>query len=140
MLYRAKNGSNIQAFFDRISGSNNLLILISIFDHKIIGGFINVPVVNQGIVNDPNAIIFSVSDRRCFKATNPKCIEIATNGYIIKFGRDLMILDDCLKQEEGNECNWPSSFQSDDKLKNSASWLAGHKNFDIEELEVFQVV
>jgi hypothetical protein len=139
LVFRAEGGrKNLPSFLNAVKHLNNLLFLIHIWEYnKIIGAFVSVPIEGEGMISDPNAYLFSVTNCRRFSCKHPKCIEIG-NGNLVKFSRDLVIKDDCLDEE--SECEWPTMFEGDPSIKNPREWLAGHRLFQIANLEVYQLI
>ena len=138
MFRASKSQNNFPAFLKAVAHTENLLFLIHIWESdKIIGAYVSTPIEGEGIISDPNAYIFSVTGCRKFPCKHTKCIEVG-NGNLIKFGRDLAIRTNCLDEE--SDCEWPTMFEGDASLKNPSQWLAGDRHFQIENLEVYQLV
>lgn len=60
---------------------------------------------------------------------------MASKGYLITFGNDLMLASDCISEE--SYCEWPLSYESRPDCCND--WLAGDFEFLVEHIEVYEI-
>lgn len=128
-------------------GKGNLLSFIKAESGRVFGGYHSEPLPKncvEGEIKDPTAFIYSVSDSQKFELQNGKASEAFKydSYYGPTFGK---IWSDIYVSQNFKGChaNFGHSYQLPKgkiyNSENTKSYLAGTENFNVSELEVYQL-
>jgi len=141
LLYRgSRDGYSNQALANKLGNIKPTLVLVEAKTNKRFGGFTDQDwIMNETWKASSQSFIFSISDREKYpiKLSNKQHAIHASQNYLMIFGAG----QDLSLQVNGNTNTNSSSYFGttyDNKGKPSDS-LAGSLNFQIKELEVYQV-
>ena len=144
LLYRAtRDGDNLLSFNNKCANKGPTISLIQTKKGRRFGGFSNAEwkaVKANQLIKDNTAFLFSLDNMEKYNILKPKlAIRCYRSLYFLSYGNngdyDGISLEDNFKENKGIEnhssrvYNVPSDF-----------CLSGGKKFDVEEVEVFQIL
>ena len=131
----SEDGVNSKDFHNKCDRKGATLILIETTKGYKFGGYTPLNWDNTGFKTDDDTFIFSINNMEKINKIEKNKDDYSINGNINRgpiFGNgDIVIMDDMKKGKF--ICNEISSFLTDLKLSN------GEKDFEVKEIEVFQV-
>jgi len=96
--------------------------------------------------SDDKAFLFSLTHNEQYSVVQPQYAVVANPIYLCSFGcnpHDICIYDNC-NTVTTNYASFPGSYQCAQfgsiKTNESTAYLAGHENFKVEEIEVYQII
>ena len=141
LLYRAsEDGDDLDSFYNKCGNKGPTISLIKTKKGRKFGGFSSVDwVKNDGkYINyrDNTAFLFSLDNMKKYDILKPEySITCYSHSYILAYGNNADYHGIYLKNLKGFE-------DHSNKVYNVSSdfCLSGEKNFDAEEIEVFQII
>ncbi|KAL4493622.1 hypothetical protein ABPG72_004115 [Tetrahymena utriculariae] len=145
LIFRASRDKlTKQTFDEKVCGVYPSVVFIKSWDHfKIFGAYLSVPWSNeQGYQQDENAFLFSISHNVKIPVKNSESALYQGEEHIFSFGTSDLSVFENGDQDENNKSEYPEDYQEIKIEKNIPlnSLLAGNKNFQIDELEVFKII
>jgi len=143
LLYRgSRDGYSYQNFIDKVGSGKLTLTLIEATTNKRFGGFTDQDWTHIGDYRSSSkSFIFSISDREKYpiKQSDQSHAIVASSSYLPTFGNsahDIHLVPNG-NANQSSSSNLGTTY--DIKGKASGNSLAGTKNFQIKEVEVYQV-
>jgi len=144
LLYRAtEDGDSSKSFFNKCGNKGATISLIKTKKNRIFGGFTNAEWTDKkGSIKlyDKTAFLFSLDTMEKFKILKPELsIGCIPNECLLIYGNNcdgagLYIYDNCFKNG-GNENHETKVYDMP-----SDYYLTGENKFEIEEIEVYQII
>jgi len=140
-LYRgSRDGFTTTAFHKNVGSVKPTITLVESNLKKIFGGFTDQNwEVTSNYKQTTNAFLFSVTDKEKYnlKSSGSSQATFSNANYLPTFGggHDFHLSQNG-NQNSTNYCNFGHSYETNGKVKED---LAGAYNFQIKDLEVFQV-
>ena len=140
LIYKAKiDGDRAINFHNKVDGKGPLVILVKTSKNNIIGGYTSkVWSSSNEYMEDSDAFLFSITNKKTYKVLNPKyaCLHLENSGPCFGNNLELKIFDNCFKTENG--INYQSiAYNIDNKN------LIGEKKFSyfkVIDYEVYQII
>ncbi|EAR85186.2 hypothetical protein TTHERM_00486370 (macronuclear) [Tetrahymena thermophila SB210] len=145
LIYRASRDKlTKQTFDEKVCGVFPSVVFIKSWEYfKIFGAYLSVPwSIEQGYQQDENAFLFSISENVKIPVKNSESALYQGEEHIFSFGTSDLSIFENGDQDENNKSEYPGDYQEIKIQQNIPlnSLLAGNKNFQIDELEVFKII
>ena len=141
LLYRATiDGDNAEKFHNKVDNINSTLTMIKTKKGLRFGVFLKIAFGNENIIKDNKCFVFSLDLKKIYNS-NPGNTNInnGTSNYLNLYNQPIYINNNCLSNNGSYTCSKSkanvsfSGFEKDYELNNY------EKNFEVEEMETFQI-
>lgn len=143
LLFRgSRDGYTNTDFMRKCAKQTKTLVLVKSWEHDcVFGGYASAAWLNEGdYIKDERAFIFSVTRMKKFAPKNPDFAIYLNQDYILCFGNDIMIANNC-NQEENCSSKFPEDYLCPFELQDEEKqcYLTGAPNFQVDDIEVYKV-